>query len=46
MVHLILHLEAAACGRPIISNQIGNMPEFIKDGWNGFIVPRKLECLC
>jgi glycosyltransferase involved in cell wall biosynthesis len=36
-------LEAAACGRPIISNQIGNMPEFIKDGWNGFIVPRKLS---
>lgn len=35
-------LEAAACGRPIISNQIGNMPEFIKDGWNGFIVPRKI----
>ena len=24
-------LEAAACGRPIISNRIGNMPEFIID---------------
>jgi glycosyltransferase involved in cell wall biosynthesis len=35
-------LEAAACGRPIISNRIGNMPEFIKDGYNGFIVPRKI----
>ena len=35
-------LEAAACGRPIISNQIGNMPEFIRDGYNGFIVPRKI----
>ena len=35
-------LEAAACGRPIISNNIGNMPEFIKDGYNGFIVPRKI----
>ncbi len=35
-------LEAASCGRPIISNQIGNMPELIKDGWNGFIVERKL----
>jgi glycosyltransferase involved in cell wall biosynthesis len=35
-------LEAAACGRPIISNQIGNMPEFIKDGYNGFIVERKI----
>ena len=35
-------LEAASCGRPIISNQIGNMPEFIKDGYNGFIVERKI----
>ena len=34
-------LEAAACGRPIISNYIGNMPEFIKDGWNGFLVGRE-----
>lgn len=31
-------LEAAACGRPIISNKIGNMPEFIKDGKNGFLL--------
>ena len=36
-------LEAAACGRPIISNAIGNMPEFIKDGYNGFIVPREVN---
>ena len=36
-------LEAAACGRPIISNRIGNMPEFIKDGWNGFLVERKIS---
>lgn len=36
-------LEAAACGRPIISNTIGNMPEFIKDGYNGFIVPREVD---
>ena len=36
-------LEAAACGRPIISNRIGNMPEFIKDGVNGFLVERKLS---
>ena len=35
-------LEAAACGRPIISKRIGNMPELIKDGYNGFIVPRKI----
>lgn len=36
-------LEAAACGRPIISNKIGNMPEFIIDGYNGFIVPKKID---
>jgi glycosyltransferase involved in cell wall biosynthesis len=36
-------LEAAACGRPIISNKIGNMPEFIVDGYNGFLVPRNIE---
>jgi glycosyltransferase involved in cell wall biosynthesis len=33
-------LEAASCGRPIISNRIGNMPELIKDGYNGFLVGR------
>lgn len=31
-------LEAASCGKPIVSNKIGNMPEFIKDGWNGFLL--------
>ncbi len=36
-------LEAAACGRPIISNRIGNMPEFIVDGWNGFLVEKNLK---
>ena len=36
-------LEAAACGRPIISNRIGNMPEFIKDGYNGFIVGLNID---
>jgi glycosyltransferase involved in cell wall biosynthesis len=35
-------LEAAACGRPIISNPIGNMPELIKDGVNGFLVKRQI----
>ena len=31
-------LEAAACGVPIISNEIGNMPEFIKHGENGLLI--------
>jgi glycosyltransferase involved in cell wall biosynthesis len=36
-------LEAAACGRPIISNRIGNMPEFIVDGYNGFLVKKDVN---
>jgi len=36
-------LEAASCGRPIISNRIGNMPEFIEDGVNGFLVDRHVD---
>jgi glycosyltransferase involved in cell wall biosynthesis len=36
-------LEAAACGRPIISNRIGNMPEFIRDGYNGFLVEKNIN---
>jgi glycosyltransferase involved in cell wall biosynthesis len=35
-------LEAAACGRPIISNRIGNMPEFIRNGYNGFLVEKNI----
>ena len=31
-------LEAASCGKPVISNEIGNMPEFIRDGENGFLL--------
>jgi glycosyltransferase involved in cell wall biosynthesis len=31
-------LEAAACGRPVVTNRIGNMPEFIVNGVNGFLV--------
>lgn len=31
-------LEAASCGKPIIANEIGNMPEFIREGENGFLV--------
>ena len=36
-------LEAAACGRAIISNYIGNMPEFIVNHFNGFLVDLDVE---
>jgi spore maturation protein CgeB len=36
-------LENSACGRPVISNKIGNMPELIKDGYNGFLVDREVD---
>jgi glycosyltransferase involved in cell wall biosynthesis len=30
-------LEAAACGVPIVTTPVGNMPELIEDGVNGFL---------
>jgi glycosyltransferase involved in cell wall biosynthesis len=36
-------LESAACGRPILTNKIGNMPEFVVDGYNGFLVERNIK---
>lgn len=32
-------LEAASCGRPIISTTVGGIPEFLKNEHNGLLVP-------
>mgnify|MGYP001252616562 CR=1 FL=1 len=36
-------LEAASCGLALLSNRIGNMPEFIAHGTNGVLVDRVWE---
>jgi glycosyltransferase involved in cell wall biosynthesis len=36
-------LEAAACGTPLVTTRVGNMPELVRHGENGFFVEPRLE---
>lgn len=38
-------LEAAACGLPVVTTRVGNMPEMVRHGDNGLFVERSVESI-
>ncbi len=34
-------MEAMSCGIPVITTPVGSIPEYVQDGFNGFLFPRK-----
>ena len=37
----LVTIEAMACGKPVIATNVGAIPEIIKNGYNGILIPSK-----
>jgi glycosyltransferase involved in cell wall biosynthesis len=42
----LVGIEAMACGTPVIGSNIGGVPSYLKNGYNGYLVePGSLQCI-